>query len=168
MYKLGKIVQGRKDAGRTMYCFFLDVQKAYDTKWRNVLLKKLWEIGIRGRRMKNVTECARGAVTLDEEISKYVDILQEVAQGCTLLPSSFKVYINHMIVEVEAAKQRVTVGEDAVSRLIFTDEFVGISETPEGLQKQNEKALPYSRKWRVTANIEKCAVVICSEGKVNQ
>ena len=95
VYKLGKIVQGRKDAGRTMYCFFLDVQKAYDTKWRNVLLKKLWEIGIRGRRMKNVTECARGAVTLDEEISKYVDILQEVAQGCTLSPNLFKVYTQH-------------------------------------------------------------------------
>ena len=31
VYTLGKIVQGRKDAGRTTYCFFLDVQKAHDT-----------------------------------------------------------------------------------------------------------------------------------------
>ena len=27
-YTLGKIIQGRKDAGRTTYCFFLHVQKA--------------------------------------------------------------------------------------------------------------------------------------------
>ena len=52
-----------------------------------------------------------------------------------------KVYINDMIVAVETAKQGVTVGEDRVSGLIFTDDFVGISETPEGLQKQIGKAL---------------------------
>ena len=40
------------------------------------------------------------------------------------------------------------------------DDFVGISETPEGLQKQIEKALEYTRKWRVTANVKKCAVVV--------
>ena len=46
---------------------------------------------------------------------------------------------------------------DTVSGLMFADDIVGISETPEGLQKQIEKALEYTRKWRVTANAKKCA-----------
>lgn len=33
-YTLRKNPQGRKDAGLTMYCVFLDVQKSYDTVWR--------------------------------------------------------------------------------------------------------------------------------------
>ena len=37
VHTLGKIIQGRKDAERTTYCFFLDVQEAYDTAWRNGL-----------------------------------------------------------------------------------------------------------------------------------
>ena len=41
VYTSGKIIQGRKDAGLTPYCFFLDVQKAYDTVWRSGLWKKL-------------------------------------------------------------------------------------------------------------------------------
>ena len=41
VYTLGKIIQGRKDAGLPTYCFFLDVQKVYDTVWRNGLWKKL-------------------------------------------------------------------------------------------------------------------------------
>ena len=45
---------------------------------------------------------------------------------------------------------------------------MGISETPEGLQKQIDKALEHTRKWRVTANVKKCAVVICNEDKVNR
>ena len=113
-----------------------------------------------------MTECATSAVMLDGEISKYVDILQGAAQGCTLSPNLFKVYINDMIVAVEAAKQGVTVGEDAVSGLMFADDFVGISETPQGLQ-QIEKTVEYIRKWRVTANVKKCAVVVCNEDKLN-
>ena len=70
---------------------------------------------------------------------------------------------NDMILAVVAAKQGFTMGEDTVSGLMFADDFVGISETPEGLQKQIEKALEYTRKWRVTANVKKCAVVVCNE-----
>ena len=49
-----------------------------------------------------------------------------------------------------------------MSGLMFADDFVGISETPEGLQEQREKALEYTRKKRVTANVKKCAVVVLS------
>ena len=49
----------------------------------------------------------------------------------------------------------------------FADEFVGISETSERLQIQIEKALDCTRKWRVTTNVRKCAVVVCNEDKVN-
>ena len=35
VYTLGKIIQDRRDAGLTTYCFFLDVQKAYNTVWRS-------------------------------------------------------------------------------------------------------------------------------------
>ena len=82
------------------------------------------------------TECARIVVRMDREISKYVDILQGAAQGCTLSPNQSKVYINDIIVAVEGAKQGVTMGEDAISGLMLADDFVGISETPEGLQNR--------------------------------
>ena len=111
-----------------------------------------------------MTECATSVVMLDGEISKCVDILEGVAQGCTLSPNQFKVYLDDMIVAVKAAKQGVTIGEDTVSGLMFTDNLVGISETPEGLQKQI-KALEYT--WRVTVNVKKPTVVACSEDKVN-
>ena len=42
-YNLGNVTQGRKDAGLTTHCFFLDAQKAYDTVWRNGLWKNCEE-----------------------------------------------------------------------------------------------------------------------------
>ena len=93
-----------------------------------------------------------------------------VAQGCTLSQNLFEIYINDVIVTVEPAKQGVTVGEYMLSGLMFSGDFVGISEPSEGLQNQVEKALEYTntRKWRVTANVTKCAVVVCNEDKVTQ
>ena len=54
-----------------------------------------------------------------------------------------------------------------VSGLMFADDFVGISDAPEGLQNQREKALQYARKWGVTSNVSKCAVLVCNEDKKN-
>ena len=72
-----------------------------------------------------------------------------------------------MIRAVEAAKQGVKVGEDMVSGLMFAEDFVGIAETIKGLQKQIGKALEYTRKWRVTANVNKSAILVCNEDKKN-
>ena len=50
---------------------------------------------------------------------------------------------------------------------MIAGDFVGVSETPEGLQRQIEKALEYTRTWRVTANVKKRALVVCNKYKVN-
>ena len=47
--------------------------------------------------VKKMTECAKSAMMLDGEISKYFDILQGVAQGCTLSPTLFKIFIDDLI-----------------------------------------------------------------------
>ena len=50
-------------------------------------------------------------------------------------------------------------GERTVQGLMYAGGFVGVSETPEGLQKQMENAIEYTtREWRVTANAKK----VCS------
>ena len=112
-----------------------------------------WIRGKMWKTMKNITERVRNAVMLDGEISTH-DILQGAAQECALSPNQFKVYINDMTVAVEAAKRGVTMGEDTGSGLLFADDFVGMSETQEGYQKQIEKALEYATKCRPTANVK--------------
>ena len=79
---------------------------------------------------------------------KHDTILLGVVKGCTLSPNLFKIYIDDLITAVEATRQGVTGGEGTESGLMFVDDFVGASETPEGLEKQIEKVLEYTRKWR--------------------
>ena len=42
-------MQGRLKEGKVTHAFFLDVNKAYDTVWRDGLWLKLWEMGVRGK-----------------------------------------------------------------------------------------------------------------------
>ena len=49
VYTLNEIVQGRFREDKQTYAFFLDVQKAYDTAYRDGLWLKLWDMGVKGR-----------------------------------------------------------------------------------------------------------------------
>ena len=54
-----------------------------------------------------------------------------------------------------------------MSELMFADDIVGASETPEGLQNQIGKALEYTRKWRDGERKKVRSIVVCNEDKVN-
>ena len=104
IYVLSELVQGRLREGKKTYAFFLDVQKAYDTVWRNGLWVKMWELGVRGkmwRVIKEMYRVSRSAVLLDGECSEAFDVQQGVAQGCSLSPILFSVFINGLLKEVE-------------------------------------------------------------------
>ena len=104
IYVLSELVQGRLWEGKKTYAFFLDVQKAYDTVWRNGLWVKLWELGVRGkmwRVIKEMYRVSRSAVLLDGECSEAFDVQQGVAQGWSLSPILFSVFINGLLKEVE-------------------------------------------------------------------
>ena len=72
VYTLNKIVQGRFREDKEAYAFFLDVQKAYDTVWRDGLWLKLWDMGVKGRMwrvIKKMYEASRSTVLLEGEKS---------------------------------------------------------------------------------------------------
>ncbi len=49
IFTLSQLVRGKKNRNQRTYAFFLDLQKAYDTVWRDGLLYVLWQKGIRLR-----------------------------------------------------------------------------------------------------------------------
>jgi hypothetical protein len=69
------------------YAFFLDLRKAYDTVWRDGLMYKLWQAGVRGRLWHYISRLpvlSRKAVRVGGHISEVIEIDLGVAQGDTL------------------------------------------------------------------------------------
>ena len=82
IYTLNELVQDKWRA------FFLDVQKAYNTVWRNGLWLELWEHGVQGkmwRVIKEMYESSRSAMLLEGEKSEVFDVEQGIAQICSYL-----------------------------------------------------------------------------------
>ncbi len=60
-------------------CFFLGVQKAFNTVWHDGLWFKLWEMGVRGKMWRVVTkmyDVTQSAVLLEGENCHTFDIKQ--------------------------------------------------------------------------------------------
>ena len=54
-----------------------------------------------------------------------------------------------------------------VGGMLFADDFVGISDSKESLQKLLDVVYSYCGKWRLRANVSKSAVMVFSKDTVN-
>ena len=94
----------------------------------------------------------------------FFSINQGVAQGCTLSPTLFLIYINGLLNEIEKCPELgVKFFQNKLSGLLFADDFVGITETGRALQSLIDIVHNYSKRWRFEANVKKCAIVIFSK-----
>ena len=64
------------------------------------------------------------------------DVEQGMAQGCSLSPILFSVFINDLLKEVEQAELGIQLSSGkTVGGMLFADDFVVISDPKENLQK---------------------------------
>ena len=84
VFSLSHIVQERTRQGLPTWLFFRDAAKAFDTVWRDGMLDRLWDIGVRGRMwriVRNLYQGNRSRVVVNGQKSDFFPIDQGVAQG---------------------------------------------------------------------------------------
>ena len=142
------------------------MQKTYDTEWRDGLWLELWEMGGKGRMwrvIKKMYEVSRSAVLLEGEKSTMFSLEQGVAQGCSLSPILFSVFIDDLLRKVERADLWIQLGGGKrVGGMLFDDDFVGVSGSKEGLQN----LIIVHWYCRLKANVCKSAVMVFSRNPV--
>ena len=99
VYTLNEIVQGRLREDKKTYAFFLDIQKVYDAVWRDVLLYKLLDMGVKWRMWRVIKKMYESSI--EGEKSDSFNVEQGVSQRCSLSPILFSVFINDLLNEVE-------------------------------------------------------------------
>ena len=109
-------------------------------------------------------EASRSTVLLEGEKSAMFSVEQGVARGCSLSPILFSVFINDLLKDVEQAELGVQLSSGKrVGDMLFADDFVGVSDSRESMQKLTDVVHGYCNKWRLKASVSKSAVMVFSK-----
>jgi exonuclease III len=163
-------LQRRKRQGKDTFLFFLDVRKAFDTVWRDGLLFKLWNMGVRGKLWHAVRAMYannKTSILVNGVPTRMFDTLQGVRQGATESPLMFKIFIDGLVAELR--KEGLGIGMsngEMLDGLLFADDIVLFAKTTRHLQTLIRVVEEYSRKWRFEENLGKCGIMaVRKDGK---
>ena len=132
--------------------------KAFDLVDRDALLYKLRKIGRAGNfyfTIKALYTNAKSCVQVNDSVTDWFDINTGVRQGDSLSPSLFSIFINDLAQEVKDMNAGVMVGEVNLPILLYADDIVLISPTPEKLQSMLDVVGNWCRKWGMQVNAKK-------------
>ena len=88
-----------------------------------------------------------------------------VRQRESLSPFLFAIYVNDIEEEfIIKGANGIDVGYLKLFLLLYADDIVIFSDSPEGLQKSLDILFEYYNKWKLTVNIDKSKVMIFRKG----
>ena len=168
IFVLQNLIQRSFKNKKRLYCAFIDLQRAFDSVYRNALWYKLIKYGIDGKLLKllrsmynSVKSCVRHINSLSDFFSTDIGLFQ----GEILSPILFSFFLN--VIEQylqENIFDDITLDRISIYLLLFADDAVLISDSKEGLQRSLNQFENYFKKWNLTINISKTKVMICSKG----
>ena len=160
---------------KKLYCAFIDFKKAFDTVWRSGLWIKLISFGITGKLfnvVRNIYDNVKSCVQLNNNKSAYFNCYTGVRQGESLSPLLFSLYLNDLEsflkynnVKNLSLSDNVFDNYLKIQILLYADDTVIFSETPEGLQKSLNCLAEYCKCWKLSINTEKTEIVIFSKAR---
>ena len=154
-----------------LYLCLMDLAKAFDTVPRDVLFKKLWGAGIRGkmyRVIKDLYTNNRATIKIGEYVSKSFEIKSGVMQGSKLGPILFNIFINDLLEKLHNSGLGVPMDSITVTALGFADDIILIADKPWKLQALIDICEKWSRQNKVQFNSDKCKVLALNVGLQGQ
>ena len=138
---------------------FIDMEKAYDTVWRERLMVKLARMGINGNMWKWLNSFMKGRkakCTLKKFDGEMFETIMGLPQGSVLSPVLFNLFIADMLKSVLANK--VKFADDATIWKTGDD----IREIAAELELDLNKIKQWVHKWRMKINVSKTEYCIFS------
>ena len=162
---------------KRLYCAFIDYKKAFDMVDRCSLWQKLLSIGINGKILtiiKTMYANAKSCVQLDGDLSDFFTCNIGVRQGENLSPLLFSIFLNDLADFMSDKTKGVQLEYSAENLdcyiklfvLLYADDTILISESPEDLQKMLDNLHGFCIKWKLHINASKTKIVIFSKGRL--
>ena len=170
LYIVNTIMRKFKHLKKKLFMCFVDFRKAYDSVWREALMYKLLGYDIKGNFFGVIEEMYKGGeacIKNDGFLSEWFPCGRGVRQGDVLSPNLFNLYINDIPNLFIDDNDSPVIGDKIIHCLLYADDLVLFSQTPDGLQEKLNKLDKYCKKWDLSVNTKKTEVMVLSNNVKN-
>lgn len=148
-------------------CFF-DMRRAFDEVDRNLLLRRLQNVGVNGNMYRAMAaiynnpmckvKLGESGVFTDWIVSNYGTL-----QGDVISPKNFSIEIDVLLQELNSSGLGIYYGpnqNEKFSCLAFADDIVVVAPSASDLQKLINIVYSYCKRWRMTVNTSKTKTMV--------
>ena len=172
IFLLNSFIQKQFRDKKQLFCCFIDLQKCFDSIYRNGLWFKLIKQGVTGKVLsliRSLYEDVKLCVKHLNNVSDLFDCNVGLLQGETMSPILFSLFVNDIELFLQQnTAHDFTLGQLSIYLLLFADDSVLISDTEDGLQSLLDAFELYCKKWKLTVNAEKTKIVVFQKGRKAQ
>ena len=147
-----------------MYACFVDVKKAYDCTNRELLFHKLLtEYGVGGnflRIIQSLYDNHEVYVRVSDGLLQPILTTIGLKQGCGLSPLLFNLFIDDITKIFDQTCDPVSLGGQDLSCMLWADDLVLLSSSPDGLQKAIDKTHTFYSGLGLQMNTKKTKVIV--------
>jgi len=162
IFSLSTIVTNSLNESKSVYCSFIDLEKAFDWVEGDFIFYRLLSYGIQGKIYKAVTSLYQNTsccLKINNYLTPWFYTNTGVKQGDNLSPTLFSLFLNDLAVNIKNLNGGISIGNIKVSILLYADDLVLVSENEEELQNMLNILYKWCLKWQVKVNIEKSKIV---------
>ena len=164
IFVLHNLIQKILNDKKRLYCAFVDLKKAFDSIYRNALWYKLFNLGIKGKKLRIIRDMyfkVKSCVRSTHSVSDFFQYAVGLRQGEVLSPLLFSLFVEDLELFLQ---ERVTAGlsidDINLILLLFADDMVLVGNSPEDLQNSLNRLHMYCSEWGLTVNTSKTKIVV--------
>lgn len=154
----------KKHGSKKLYTCFVDFSKAFDALWRPFILEKLFSKSVGGKFytvIKQMLISTKANVKLPHLVTDYFAMTLGIKQGDPISPTLFNIFLDDLVPCIlNSNGDHPSLNNTVIPLLMYADDVVLISESPEGLQLSLNALNNYCKTWRLNVNLKKTKIVV--------
>jgi hypothetical protein len=162
LFVLKTLIDSYNSKNKKIYACFVDFRKAFDCVWRTGLFYKLIKNNMSLNFVKliqNMYGKTKNSLKISKGLGRSFDTQRGVQQGCILSPRLFNIFINDIPSLFDENCHPLSLGDEKLSCLMYADDLVILSESPQGLQTCLDKLKEYTIEWGLEINKNKTKIL---------
>jgi hypothetical protein len=164
IFALRQIIEKKWEFGRAVYLAFVDLEKAYDSVWREGMWRMAEHYGVAMRVVTILRNWYRGVcscVRVEGECSEYFEVGTGLRQGCVMSPTLFNIYMDRMMRKVVEgnAGGGLELGEERLTDLDFADDVALLADSWMALALMLERMEAVTQDYGINISTKKTEVM---------